>query len=83
MGSDPTRAVERDGETTCATDHHWECITPGCPHRRPPRYATPIDCYRAALHHVRHTGHRVRIEATTVTRSEYVRARVESGEVAQ
>lgn len=73
MGSDETRPVKRDGEITVTTDHSWECITPGCPHRRPPRYATSGDCYRAALHHVRHTGHRVRIEVASVTRAEYVR----------
>jgi hypothetical protein len=72
MGTDNTRTVQRVGEVGIATEHHWECITPGCHHRRPPRYATSIDCYRAALHHVRWTGHKVRIEATTTTRSVYV-----------
>lgn len=80
MDSDTARPVERAGEITITTDHSWVCVTPGCPHRTPPRYATSGDCYRAALHHVRWTGHRVRIEAQSVTRAEYVRALVERAE---
>jgi len=67
-GSQPTK---RDGELVTRTVHEWVCLTPGCKHRTPPAYATSLDCHRAALHHVRWTGHRVRIELHSITAAVY------------